>query len=172
MNKRLGVALSTVVLLTIGCNKDDGAPNPAPSGSAAPAKAAGTGCPPGSTEGTGAGFCIKLPDGYKFEKVEGDTVSFVNAKFDRISIEHDKNYKFENTPENFKSMTSNKPPTKSGLLLGGKGGWALLDDGKGALGTVRINHPKGGMLTWSLSADSKSGKVQSDLETVKTITLL
>jgi hypothetical protein len=160
------------MLLTVACNKDDGAPKPAASGSAAPATAAGSKCPAGTTEGTGAGFCIKLPDGYKFEKVEGDTVSFVNSKFDRIRIEHEKDYKFDNTPDDFKSMTSNKPPTKSGVLLGGKGGWALLDDGKVALGSVRINHPKGGMLTWSLSSDSKSGKVQSDLETVKTITLL
>lgn len=56
--------------------------------------------------------------------------------------------------------------------MGDKGGWVLLDDGQVATGSVRINHPKGGMLTWSLSSDSKSGKVQSYLETVKTITLL
>jgi hypothetical protein len=159
MNMRLGFAMSAVLLLTVGCDKGDGA------------KA--TGCPAGSTEAPGQGFCIKLPKGFKFEKVEGDTTSFINDKYDRIRIEHDKAYTFKNTPDDFKSMTSNKTPTSSGPLLGGKGGWALLDDGKSAaLGSVRINHPKGGMLTWSLSTDSKSGTVQSQLAIVKTITLL
>jgi hypothetical protein len=75
------------------------------------------------TGGTGQGFCIKLPSGFKFEKVEGDTTSFADAKYFRISIEH-------------------------------------------------MKDPKGGMLKWSLSSDSKSGKVQSYLEAAKTITLL
>jgi hypothetical protein len=183
MNKRLGVALAVAMLLMIGCKKkEDGAAETAPSASAESAPsvgasegaqpAAATGCPAGSTEGTGMGFCIKLPEGFKFEKIDGDTISFVNDKYDRISIDHDKEYQFENTPEDFKSMTANKTPTSSGVLLEGKGGWALLDDGKVALGSVRINHPKGGMLTWKLSTDSASGKVQSYLESVKTITLL
>lgn len=166
MSKRMGVLLSAVVLCAVGCNKkqDGGASNTTTTAAA--------GCPAGSTEAPGQGFCIKLPSGYKFENVEGDTTSFVNASWDRIRIEHSKDYTFKNTPDDYKSMTANKPPTKSGPLMGGKGGWALLDDGKVATGSVRINHPKGGMLTWGLSSDSKSGTVQSQLETAKTITFL
>ena len=166
MNMRMGVLLSAVVLCAIGCNKkQDG-------GASATTTTAAAGCPAGSTEATGQGFCIKLPSGYKLENVEDGTTNFVNASWDRISIKHDKNYTFGNTPDDYKSMVSNKPPTKSGPLMDGKGGWALLDDGKVATASVRINHPKGGMLSWGLSSDSKSGKVQSYLETAKTITFL
>lgn len=167
--KNLGVVLSlSVVLMTVACDKkEDGAGK-----AGASANAAKT-CAAGMTEGPGEGFCIKLPAGFKFEDSKDGTTNFVNATYDRISIEHSKgDYQFKNTPDDFKSMTSNKTPTASGLLLGGKGGWALLDDGQVATGTVRINHPKGGMLTWGLSSDSKSGKVKNLLETAKTITLL
>ena len=161
MNMRfLGVVACAVVLLTVGCNKkEDGA------GSAG-------GCPAGSTAAPAAGFCIKLPAGFKFEETKDDTTTFINATSDRIRVEHSKDYTFKNTPEDFKSMTGNKTPTSSGALLGGKGGWALLDDGQVATGSVRVNHPKGGMLTWSLSGDSKSKKIQSQLEIAKTITPL
>ncbi len=165
MNKRLGWALCAVVLLTMGCNKKDG------EGAEGGAAAAG-GCPAGSTEAKEEGFCIKLPAGFKFEKMEGTTTIFVNDKYDRFRIEHMKDYTFKNTPDDFKSMTGNKPPTAQGALLGGKGGWAILDDGTVATATVRVNHPKGGMLTWGLSSDSKSGKVKNDLEVAKTITPL
>lgn len=164
MNKHLGICMCAAALLAVGCNKKD-------DGGATAAAAPSAGCPKGSTEAPGKGFCIKLPDGYKLEEAKDDEVTFVNATYDRFRIGHS-DYTFKNTPDDFKSMTSNKTPTKSGVLLGGKGGWALLDDGKVATASVRINHPKGGMLTWGLSSDSKSGKVQSDLETVKTITLL
>lgn len=163
MNKYQGVAVCAVVLLAVGCGKKgDGAEK---AGSA-------TSCAAGSTEAPGQGFCIKLPAGFKFEETKDDTTSFVNATYDRISIEHNKKYTFKNTPDDFKSMTGNKTPTASGALLGGKGGWALLDDGSVATASVRINHPKGGMLTWGTSGDSKSGKAKSYLETLKTITLL
>lgn len=159
MNKSLGVVVCAVVLMSVGCDKKgDG-------GSA-------TTCPTGSTEAPGQGFCIKLPAGYKFESTEGDTTIFINATYDRIRIEHSKDYTFKNTPDDFKSMTANKTPTSSGPLLGGKGGWALLDDGTVATATVRINHPKGGMLQWNTSGDSKSGKGKATMEIVKTITLL
>lgn len=165
--KTLGVALSlsAVVLLSVGCSKKEEG--------AAKAGGSATTCDAGMTEGPGEGFCIKLPAGFKFEDSKNGTTKFVNATYDRVSIEHTKGeYQFKNTPEAFKAMTANKTPTASGLLLGGKGGWALLDDGQVATATVRINHPKGGMLEWSLSSDSKSGKVKNLLETAKTITLL